>query len=441
MRGGEATEVQESTSTTSLKSTSAKRGVAVGILLLLILCYALQTFSPLRLNTDAVILLSMADSAAHGKGLLDNGQSTVHPPGYPIMIAGLLKFGMGRSFAIICLNLFFLIGGLFATYQLTSRRFLESRMVKLLVCCAALLSFVFVKHFTLPLTDIAFFGTATCTVAFLDYASRQKCGKKFVAVIASAFGMVLISIMIRRIGVSLIPAFLFVLAFQPQVRTYFSSVPSRMKLIISISLLGSLLAIVYVILATSTLMDFVDVISKTGITEIPLRIVSYRLTELGELAVNVPAAKLPSQVQWVLPWLGSGLLSVVVFALSIRRRVVGVVDVYFCGYLAVLFVWPYFDARFWLPVIPLLAGYSALAIGRLAERSVVRTFVAAYCCFFVLAGAASLSYSTRISLAGSKFPDVYGDGSLRPSYCAALGTCPPTGKIDPKVVYLLQAYR
>ena len=37
-----------------------KRRIVYGALLLLTVCFLLQVFSPLRLNTDAIVLLSMA---------------------------------------------------------------------------------------------------------------------------------------------------------------------------------------------------------------------------------------------------------------------------------------------------------------------------------------------------------------------------------------------
>jgi hypothetical protein len=43
----------------------------------------------------------------------------------------------------------------------------------------------------------------------------------------------------------------------------------------------------------------------------------------------------------------------------------GPTEVYLICYTAILFAWPYYDARFWLPVIPLLITYSLLAVKRL----------------------------------------------------------------------------
>src|SRR5258708_9538427 len=75
------------------------------VLLLLTTCFVLQVFTPLRLNNDAIVLLSMGESAAHGGGFLDSGQKTVFPPGYPALLAGLLRVGFAHPLVIVGLNI------------------------------------------------------------------------------------------------------------------------------------------------------------------------------------------------------------------------------------------------------------------------------------------------------------------------------------------------
>jgi hypothetical protein len=172
-----------------------------------------------------------------------------------------------------------------------------------------------------------------------------------------------------------------------------------------------------------------------------LRILHYRLTELGELLANMPLSKLPTVVHFVMPSFGVVLLLLTLLGLATKGKRSGPTEVFLIGYLVILFAWPYYDARFWLPVIPLLVAYSVLAIDRLRlPRVLVRT----YCAVFTLLGFISIVYTTQISFAGSKFPDRYGDGNLRPTYCAAFRSCRDGGepnKADPKVLRLLQEYR
>src|SRR5262245_45619549 len=97
------------------------------LLTILAIGFLLQTFTPLRINTDAVTLMSMAESAAHGRGFLDDGERSVFPPGYPAILAVLLKLGLAHSWIIVSLNMVFLSLGLFAAFRLITLEFFENR--------------------------------------------------------------------------------------------------------------------------------------------------------------------------------------------------------------------------------------------------------------------------------------------------------------------------
>src|SRR5215469_6088119 len=103
-----------------------------GLLLLLSICFVLQVFTPLRLNNDAIVLLSMGESAAHGNGFLDSGERTVFPPGYPALLAILLKSSFAHSWVIVGMNMAFLSLGLCAVYSLLVREFFQDRVVVLM---------------------------------------------------------------------------------------------------------------------------------------------------------------------------------------------------------------------------------------------------------------------------------------------------------------------
>jgi hypothetical protein len=128
----------------------------------------------------------------------------------------------------------------------------------------------------------------------------------------------------------------------------------------------------------------------------------------------------------------------------IRRAIPGPIEVFLCGYAAVLFVWPYYDARFWLPAIPLLFAFAAVSVERLMRVRLAPQLVAAYVVLFALLGAGAIAYSSRVTFAGAKFPDVYGDDTLRSTYCVAFRACGGRvvySKVKPKALELLNIYR
>jgi hypothetical protein len=77
------------------------------LVLAFVACFAghlVQMFTPLRMTTDSVEYLSVAASAADGKGCLFDGKPTQHPCGYAFMISVLDRTGIARSWSLVGLN-------------------------------------------------------------------------------------------------------------------------------------------------------------------------------------------------------------------------------------------------------------------------------------------------------------------------------------------------
>ena len=412
---------------------------SLALLLVLAVCFVLQVVSPLRLNTDAIVLLSMGESGAHGEGFLDDGQKTVFPPGYPALLALLLSLGLAHSWVIVGLNMVFLSTGLIATRFLLIREFFEDRAAVLTICSFSLLSYVAVKHSTIPLTDVPFFCCSMCCIAAMSRIATADSNWRFVFLAGAAWFLAMAAISVRRAGVALVPPLAFAIIRSSQFGALLKQLSLRTKLIAAVSSLLMCIGTIYVVLRTSSLSDFGSV-EKVKIYNLVLQILSYRLTELGELFGNVPLSKMPARLQIMVPWMGFFLFLLVLSGLATKRRKISSTEIFLVCYMGILFGWPYYDARFWLPVIPLVGAYSVLAVKTL---NFPRVAVAMYCIVFATLGFGAIAYSTRISFAGSKFPDKYGDGYLRPTYCAAFHSCRDGGdpnKVNAKALRLLREY-
>ena len=67
--------------------------------------------------------------------------------------------------------------------------------------------------------------------------------------------------------------------------------------------------------------------------------------------------------------------------------------------------------------------------------------MAIWAALFVVTGLLSLSYSTRISLSGNQFPEVYGsDERMKSTYRAAFGQGIEPAELDSDMLALLQRY-
>jgi hypothetical protein len=189
-----------------------------GIILILLVVYCLQVATPLRLHPDTVVLLSMAESAAQGGGLLYHRQPTVFPPGYPALVALLVKLNLARVWLIIGMNVGFLMAGLLAVRSILYPKFINERSFASGICIFSLLSFVPIKYSAIPLTDPPFFGVAMCCLALMESAAARLTLHKALA----GTILVIVAICTRWIGIALIPALLWMVLLRPEVRRYFA---------------------------------------------------------------------------------------------------------------------------------------------------------------------------------------------------------------------------
>ena len=184
----------------------------IGIIVGLVAVYILQMVTPLRLSVDTVVLLSAADSAARGGGLLYHGHPTQNPPGYPMLIAVLMRLGIAHVWLIVGISVGSILIGLAAARYLLLQEFFGDESSLLTVCIVSLLSFVTIKYTVIPLSDPLFFGVAMCSLAVMCSAVSRFSWRK----LAISAVLILLSISIRKIGVTLIPALLWILVGRPR---------------------------------------------------------------------------------------------------------------------------------------------------------------------------------------------------------------------------------
>ena len=115
-------------------------------------------------------------------------------------------------------------------------------------------------------------------------------------------------------------------------------------------------------------------------------------------------------------------------------------SVYFAAYYAILLVWPYQDPRFLLPVLPLIGVFTILGLQGVLAGAWGRGLGWAYSAGFAALGLVALVLVSRVSLAGERFPEVFGSGEYADSYRAAFGQPLDPAKVLPDVVDLLKRY-
>jgi hypothetical protein len=413
---------------TSLALRSSNR-LVWAVVICLAATYLLQMFSPLRLNGDATVFLSLGDSVASGHGFLYHGAPTQFPPGYPLMLGFLNAMQIGYSWSYIALNLLFLGAGIAACYSLLIRDLGLPELVAGLIVCLTLLSYVLVKHTTLPQSDIPFFGLSMLTL-FALLSFREATGSGTVYQLALALLLLACAIMVRTAGIALIPPFLPALYLRLQRAGVPAGSHRRRWLILGAAGVVVVVLLRVFIAQTKYFQEILIVVahapSEGGYVLVAVYNAWTHLVEYGETVMNAPIARMPALLQTAVPFAGIVMLVVAARGAMLGRKL-GTVTVYVASYLLMLFIYVGYDARYWIPVAPLLMGLQARAlIGTRTGRRAALVYAAG----FAALGVAALGYSTTLSLSGTRFAELYGTEQGRGVYRVGFGLSTPESEVD-----------
>ena len=385
------------------------------ILVALIAAHLFQIVSPLRLDLDAIGYLSRTVEIVDGQRF---GPVWL-PPGYSLALAALEKVGLGNAQAFAALNLAFCLVGVAACYIVFRREFKLPGEVSLLLVCMTLLSFLFTKYLPIPVADTVFFGLSMSALAMLTYV--RSVSRRSLCMLAAFVVLAIAATATRTIGIALAAPLAWTLWFAfgaeagTVVRNAFGR--PRLALILVVLLVGA--ASTLVVATSDYASQTVRLYAEVGLWERFSRIGRARLRSLGELSFNVPWSVAPAVLRSLYVPAAIAGVSLVGLGCFLRRHRFGAAESYFAAVVAVLMVYPGRQTRYWLPVLPLMLGLSAVAARRLMTRAIWRPIFVLYLVGYGLVGVGALVYSTSITTSGSEFARSYGDGTWSSAYVKA----------------------
>lgn len=404
--------------------------------------YLLQLASPLRLNHDAVRLLSLARTAHANGSLVAHGVAEQFPPGYPAMVSLLLTAGLGRTLWINLLNLAWLGAALVGWYWIARRQTGLTAATARLSVALPLLSWVVIKHAVLPLTDLPYLGLSTFSLLFLQrfWSATERLSWRD---LVPTLGFAIAAMQLRTIGVALIAATAASAMAHPLIRRI---TPIRLVLTPpGLLLTGSLATIAGLLLtrlgrapggfaAPNTYLGnlFAFLGGESPVT--PGEVLIYRLSEIATLGLNLPFPR-----RYDLPLAVVGLIMLGALLAAARPWWATHRPWLFYGgaYAAILLLWHFSNARFLLPLVPVISLLAVTAGIRFAAGSRTRRqLTGGYAGLFALLGLLALGYSTRLSLAGSSFARLYGLADTRATYAHAFGLKPENDAPPPHADWL-----
>ena len=382
--------------------------------------YALQIFTPLRLTTDGIMYLSLADVAAHQGVRAAWHQPFAFPRGYPIFISFFMKAGIFSSATLVLVNLLLFAAGLRFNYR-TLRAIGFEREQSLIACLLTILCFAAVKFITQGLSDFLLFALAACTCWLLTRDGPEK----WLSILCAAC-----AVEVRLIGLALLVP--IAIAVWPSLKKHPALLTAGAIVGVAAVAAGAFAGHRYFALNVIAL-------QREGMWRLAGKSILFHVQDFGELAVNAPLSKLPPSVDVAVLIVGGFVLALFLFGLTEMWRRCQWIAGYLMACCALILPWPFTDPRFWLPALPFVVCTVYLGVKRLWSR-MPDPGVAAYVVLFSIAGFVALAYSTRLTFSGPAFAYRYGDGELTATYlthCSA-GTDP--NERAQHALRLLQSY-
>jgi len=298
-----------------------------------------------------------------------------------------------------------------------------------------MLSFVLVQLVARPMSDMVFLGLFMLAVLLIARV-RDEAGRMKWSYLSLAILLTVATITVRTAGVALLPAVVWTLGaplllnldklWKKNSIVFWSS-------LFSLLIFGLLCG--FIISQTRYYAVMKTLYFQDGLPGRLQKNLIMHSMELGAIGFNLPADKAPSLLKPAYYLAGILMTGLIFRGIWLRRRSFGVLEVTVLAYGGLIFAWPYPDARFWLPTLPLMAGFIALALIDAAKLRYFK-FVGAAMCVWVAMGLAFIAHSTWVSWSdGIRFADVYCVETMRPAYRAAyLGQTNVVEKPDDKVV-------
>ncbi len=373
----------------------------------LVLVYLLNCLSPLRLHVDMLRYFAIKDCIELGCPPDSDAAKDYLPYGYTGLLLLLSKAGLLNSFVIVFINCAFLFGSIYL-----ARKIFELSGKTYLFIAIVLLNWTTIKFTTHPLSEMQYLFFSMASLYYFCKFARTR---SFIALLFSfiAAGLAFLT---RSVGVALAAALVAGVIWE--YREQLLLLIRKNKVVVLILLI--IIAGVAVFSRQLGLDHYTGVFSKQFDEGVGFKdILGWHFTEWSELVVNTSQAKVAAYLPASLSktgFIAAGILffAVFVYLLFRNRKIPFIVKAYLVFYSVLMFNWPFYDPRFWVPVLPLVAVVvimSSFPVSGLSRNLQVTAFTV-----YMLIGVVSIGYMTYTSLNKKAFARTQANGVYRNEY-------------------------
>ena len=393
----------------SFEKNSFPRNYSLFIIAVLIIIYLINCFTTFRLGNDVIRYFKIKEWLENGAVASKNQDNL--PLGFPCMLVALSKFNLCKSVFICFINNFYLSGSLYFVMHLLNIK----RQFPVLII-ALLFNWAILKNVITPLSDAQYMFLSTGSLYFLErYFFDRKIKDIVLALILCA-----LAIFTRVIGICLLLSFIFSLLkyHKKSLKDRENGVPVKIALL-------SLFIFFFLFIFFSPLFHIPEYMRlgkpywTGGVFVFFVTTFKIHLMDWGEVVINTSLFKVNFLYPAVLTgiFLVSGLLSMLYFLLNLyrnRNKIPVQIIVYLCIYIFIVFCWPTLDARFWVPVLPLMAGIFIKYI--YGKNHIERYLIAIWKCVYIISGTIALSYYTYLTFNKKEFSARHDNGIWKKTY-------------------------
>jgi hypothetical protein len=373
------------------------------VIYILIVLYLIACFSPLRLEHDSIRYFAIKDCIESGYNDRCPALDDFLPNGYPVLLVGLSKAGLLNAFTIAFINAIYLLCSLMLARKITG---LSNPVIFYLV---VLLNWTFIKLFAYPLSEMQYLFFS---VASLYYFSRYTREKKWQHLLFS-FLLAALAVYTRTIGFALLAALVSGFAWE-----------NRRQLARKTILIPAILIIAFIVVALLKLpgtSHYIEALFISGDQELSfLSQIASHIKEWGQLLLNMPIGKVQDYIPAIgvniLFWVaGIGLIARFIYALyCCRSSMPAVIIFYLVIYSLVIFKWPHFDPRFWVPVLPFVV--TVILKAPLPTAKWLKPFSICVFAAYMLMGIAAFSFSFYTQFNKEAFARTQANGIYQKEY-------------------------
>lgn len=370
--------------------------------------YLLNCISPLRLHVDTLRYFAIKDCIESGCPPDSVAAKDYLPYGYTALMLVLSKLGLLKSFTIILINCLYLFGALYLI-----NRIFKPYIAPLIFVAGVLLNWTTIKFVTHPLSEMQYLFFSVCSLYFFH---RYSLTKKFVLLLP-AFGFGALAFLTRSVGVTLIAALFAGLLWEYRKQVAILVRKHRILIVIVVLLFAGV-----IIFSKQLGLDhYTGVLNKQFDEGASFsKILRWHFTEWTEITLNISIARVESV--WHSSLVGSlfMIVGIICFAGAVylvfirKNKIPFIVKAYLAFYTLLMFNWPFYDPRFWVPVVPLfIAALSSLIPGKLPLQKFT---LSAYGIGYTLIGLLAIGYYSYTSFNKELLAQKQANGMYRNEY-------------------------